>query len=33
MTLLLSLFAAASYGLSDFNGGIFSRRGARRRRR
>lgn len=27
MTLLLSLFAAASYGLGDFNGGIFSRRG------
>ena len=27
MTVLLSLFAAASYGLGDFNGGIFSRRG------
>ncbi|WP_243060962.1 DMT family transporter [Nocardioides sp. SR21] len=27
MTLLLSLFAAASYGLGDFNGGLFSRRG------
>lgn len=27
MTLLLSLLAAASYGLGDFNGGIFSRRG------
>jgi drug/metabolite transporter (DMT)-like permease len=27
MTILLSLFAAASYGLGDFNGGIFSRRG------
>jgi drug/metabolite transporter (DMT)-like permease len=27
MSILLSLFAAASYGLGDFNGGIFSRRG------
>jgi drug/metabolite transporter (DMT)-like permease len=27
MSVLLSLFAAASYGLGDFNGGIFSRRG------
>ncbi|HET6940257.1 MAG TPA: DMT family transporter [Nocardioides sp.] len=27
MTVLLSLLAAASYGLSDFNGGIFSKRG------
>ena len=27
MSILLSLLAAASYGLSDFNGGIFSRRG------
>jgi drug/metabolite transporter (DMT)-like permease len=27
VTILLSLFAAASYGLGDFNGGIFSRRG------
>lgn len=27
MTILLSLLAAASYGLGDFNGGIFSRRG------
>lgn len=27
MTVLLSLLAAASYGLGDFNGGIFSRRG------
>ena len=27
MSILLSLFAAASYGLSDFNGGIFARRG------
>jgi drug/metabolite transporter (DMT)-like permease len=27
MTVLLSLLAAASYGLSDFTGGIFSRRG------
>lgn len=26
MTVLLSLLAAASYGLSDFNGGLFSRR-------
>jgi len=26
VTLVLSLFAAAAYGLSDFNGGIFSRR-------
>jgi drug/metabolite transporter (DMT)-like permease len=26
MSILLSLFAAVSYGLSDFNGGIFSRR-------
>ena len=27
MSILLSLLAAASYGLGDFNGGIFSRRG------
>ena len=27
MSVLLSLLAAASYGLSDFNGGLFSRRG------
>lgn len=27
MSVLLSLFAAAAYGLSDFNGGLFSRRG------
>lgn len=27
MTVLLSLLAAASYGLGDFNGGVFSRRG------
>jgi uncharacterized membrane protein len=27
VTVLLSLLAAASYGLSDFNGGIFSKRG------
>jgi drug/metabolite transporter (DMT)-like permease len=27
MSILLSLFAAASYGLGDFNGGLFSRRG------
>jgi drug/metabolite transporter (DMT)-like permease len=27
MSILLSLFAAASYGLGDFNGGFFSRRG------
>lgn len=27
MTVLLSLLAAASYGLGDFNGGIFSKRG------
>ena len=27
MTVLLSLLAAASYGLGDFNGGLFSRRG------
>lgn len=27
MSVLLSLLAAAAYGLSDFNGGIFSRRG------
>lgn len=27
MTVLLSLLAALSYGLSDFNGGIFSKRG------
>jgi drug/metabolite transporter (DMT)-like permease len=27
MSILLSLLAAASYGLADFNGGIFSRRG------
>jgi drug/metabolite transporter (DMT)-like permease len=27
MTILLSLLSAASYGLGDFNGGIFSRRG------
>jgi len=27
VSILLSLFAAASYGLGDFNGGIFSRRG------
>jgi drug/metabolite transporter (DMT)-like permease len=27
VTLLLSLLAAASYGLGDFNGGIFSKRG------
>lgn len=27
MTILLSLFAALSYGLGDFNGGLFSRRG------
>ena len=27
MTILLSLFAAVSYGLGDFNGGIFSKRG------
>jgi drug/metabolite transporter (DMT)-like permease len=27
VSILLSLLAAASYGLSDFNGGIFSRRG------
>jgi drug/metabolite transporter (DMT)-like permease len=27
VTILLSLLAAASYGLGDFNGGIFSRRG------
>lgn len=27
MTVLLSLFAAASYGLGDFNGGIFAKRG------
>ena len=26
MTVLLSLLAAASYGLSDFNGGVFSKR-------
>jgi drug/metabolite transporter (DMT)-like permease len=28
MTVLLSLLAAASYGLGDFNGGIFSKRGS-----
>ena len=27
MTILLSLFAAASYGLGDFNGGVFAKRG------
>lgn len=27
MSVLLSLLAAAAYGLSDFNGGLFSRRG------
>lgn len=27
MSVLLSLLAAASYGLGDFNGGVFSRRG------
>ena len=27
MTVILSLLAAASYGLGDFNGGIFSKRG------
>ncbi|MDF1603171.1 EamA family transporter [Nocardioides sp. YIM 152315] len=27
MTILVSLLAAASYGLGDFNGGIFSKRG------
>ena len=27
MSILLSLLAAASYGLGDFNGGLFSRRG------
>ena len=27
MSILLSLLAAASYGLGDFNGGVFSRRG------
>jgi drug/metabolite transporter (DMT)-like permease len=27
VSILLSLFAAVSYGLSDFNGGLFSRRG------
>lgn len=27
MTVLVSLLAAASYGLGDFNGGLFSRRG------
>ncbi len=27
MSIVLSLFAALSYGLSDFNGGLFSRRG------
>jgi drug/metabolite transporter (DMT)-like permease len=27
MSILLSLFAAASYGLGDFNGGVFSKRG------
>jgi drug/metabolite transporter (DMT)-like permease len=27
VTVLLSLLAAASYGISDFNGGIFSKRG------
>jgi uncharacterized membrane protein len=27
MTIVLSLLAAASYGLGDFNGGIFSKRG------
>lgn len=27
MTVLLSLLAAAAYGLSDFNGGLFSKRG------
>ena len=27
MTVLLSLFAAVSYGLGDFNGGVFAKRG------
>ncbi|MFC6341351.1 EamA family transporter, partial [Nocardioides hankookensis] len=26
MSILLSLFAAASYGLADFSGGVFSKR-------